>query len=188
MLCALIRFSFLLMVLCQGWLVRTSMAMTEAPVSVVESAWISANSTCFAHMVTVLLVFPGPRRVVGAFRLSPGLTVALGARQPSRLVQTQEIALTLLPHRTQNQPFPLGLFSQGYMSAICVFSPRRNLECSFVNGVKEAPVAAVTRWERGCLQVRASGQRTLLGPTCCCFGHRPSSDGTAGKTCKLFAN
>lgn len=94
---------------------------------------------CFAHVATVLLVFPGPRGVVAAFGLSPGLTVALGAWQPSRLVQTQAIALTLLPHRTQNQPFPLGLFSQGYMLAICVFSPRRNLESSFVTGVKKAP-------------------------------------------------
>lgn len=51
---------------------------------------------------------PWPPGVVGAFGLSPGLTVALGAQQPYCLVQTQKTALMLLPHQTQNQPFPLG--------------------------------------------------------------------------------
>lgn len=74
----------------------------KALVSVIESSWIAVYSRCFAHVATVLLVFPGPRGVVGAFGLSPGRTVALGARQPSRLVQTQETALMLLPHQTQN--------------------------------------------------------------------------------------
>lgn len=95
----------------------------------------------------------------------------------------------LLPRQTQNQLFPLGLFSQDYRSAICVFSPRRNLESSLVTGVKKDPASHGDTVGKGMPASESSRPEDAAGASrVAASGTVPSSDGTAGKTRKLFAN